>query len=75
LLSDDGSKLYIDGKLIVDNDGCHGELEKSENAQLTEGMHVIRVDYFDNINGESLKLFYEIRETKNEFPLRLMKFE
>ncbi|MDP4292719.1 MAG: glycosyl hydrolase, partial [Bacteroidota bacterium] len=58
LLSDDGSKLYIDGKLIIDNDGFHGELEKAGSIELTQGKHVIRVDYFDNINGEALKLFY-----------------
>jgi hypothetical protein len=74
LLSDDGSKLYIDGKLIVDNDDCHGDLEKSGNIQLAEGKHEIRIDYFDNINGESLKLFYKINEIKKEIPLRLISY-
>jgi len=75
LLSDDGSKLYIDGKQIIDNDGCHGDFEKSGNVELAEGNHIIRVDYFENINGESLKLFYGLKDAKSDFPLRLLSFE
>ena len=75
LLSDDGSKLYIDGKLIIDNDGSHGELEKAGSIELAQGKHVIRVDYFDNINGEALKLFYGPESSKKEIPLRWFKYE
>jgi len=75
LLSDDGSKLYIDGKLIIDNDGSHGEIEKTGSIELTKGKHSIRVDYFDNINGEALKLMYSIGNNKKEIPIRLMSFE
>ena len=75
LLSDDGSKLYIDGKLIIDNDGFHGEIEKSANIELTQGKHSIRIDYFDNVNGEALKLMYSQNNSKREFPIRLMSFE
>ena len=44
--SDDGSKLYIDDQLIVDNDGTHGYIEKSGAVTLSAGEHKIRVDYF-----------------------------
>ncbi|MAT57018.1 MAG: hypothetical protein CMF23_03505 [Ignavibacteriae bacterium] len=44
--SDDGSKLYIDNELIVDNDGTHGYLERSGVVTLPAGEHRIRVDYF-----------------------------
>ena len=75
LLSDDGSKLYIDGKLIIDNDGFHGEVEKTGSVELSYGKHSIRVDYFDNVNGESLKLFYGFRGLRNEIPLRWFTHE
>jgi len=75
LLSDDGSQLYIDGKLIVDNDGFHGEVEKSGKLELKEGKHFIRVTYFDNVNGEALKLFYSLKGSKIEVPLRLFTYE
>jgi hypothetical protein len=46
LLSDDGSKLWIDDRLLIDNDGIHPPLEASNTANLTPGIHAIRVAYF-----------------------------
>lgn len=46
LLSDDGSKLYIDDQLVIDNDGVHPPLEKSGSLQLASGIHRVRVEYF-----------------------------
>lgn len=46
LLSDDGSKLYIDDQLVIDNDGVHFSMEQRGQAQLSEGMHRMRVSYF-----------------------------
>jgi hypothetical protein len=46
LTSDDGAKLYIDGKLIVDNDGTHAPLDAYGEAVLKVGLHRIEVAYF-----------------------------
>lgn len=46
LNSDDGSKLYIDDQLIIDNDGIHAPTEKGGEATLDHGVHRIRVSYF-----------------------------
>jgi hypothetical protein len=46
LLSDDGAKLEIDGKVVVDNDGVHAAACASAGATLTRGVHDIRVGYF-----------------------------
>ena len=46
LTSDDGSKLYIDGKTIIDNDGTHPSTRITGTANLTEGVHRIRISYF-----------------------------
>lgn len=46
LLSDDGSKLYIDGEEKIDNDGWHPPEEKQSRVHLTAGIHRIRVSYF-----------------------------
>ncbi len=46
LLSDDGSRLYIDDALVIDNDGVHPPLEKRGDVNLTGGVHSIRVSYF-----------------------------
>lgn len=57
--SDDGSKLYIDGKEVVDNDGNHGVLEEAGSIKLTAGKHPIRIDYYNNGGGFWLDAFYK----------------
>jgi hypothetical protein len=46
LKSDDGSKLYIDSKTIIGNDGVHPPTSITGTVNLVEGMHTIRVSYF-----------------------------
>jgi hypothetical protein len=46
LLSDDGARLYIDGQLVVDNDGQHPPVEEKGTVELKGGVHRIRVSYF-----------------------------
>jgi hypothetical protein len=76
LLSDDGSRLYIDNKQIVENDGCHGEAEKSGSVALTTGKHPIRVAYFENINGEALRLKYSFKNSlPKDIPVRWLTFD
>ncbi|MEN6560071.1 MAG: PA14 domain-containing protein [Acidobacteriota bacterium] len=56
LASDDGSRLSIGGKTLVDNDGSHGlSTEKSEIA-LAAGWHAIEIDYFQGDGDMSLDL-------------------
>ena len=52
--SNDGTKLYIDSKLLVDNDGGHGYFEKSGNMYLEKGKHLIEVRYFQQGGGQEL---------------------
>ena len=44
--SDDGAKLLIDGKLVVDNDGVHPPREASGEIHLTAGDHDMVLEYF-----------------------------
>lgn len=45
--SDDGSKLYINDSLLVNNDGLHGTVEKSANYTFQQaGMYSFHVDYY-----------------------------
>lgn len=59
LLSDDGSQLLIDDQLVANNDGCHGDLEKSGEIALAAGLHAITIRYFQNGSGQSLALSIE----------------
>jgi len=57
--SDDGSQLFIDDKLIVDNDGLHGMLEKSGQAPLAKGRHKIKVLFFERSGGDDLDVQWQ----------------
>ena len=56
LASDDGSRLYLDGTLLVDNDGNHGTVTRSGTRNLEAGDHALRVDYYDNTLTAELSL-------------------
>jgi hypothetical protein len=57
--SDDGSKLYIDNQLVVDNDGDHGVEQKKGAVKLTAGKHAIRIDHFNVQGNYWLDAFYQ----------------
>lgn len=50
LESDDGSRLLIDGKTVVDNGGLHDMQEQDGKVELKAGEHELRIDYFENEN-------------------------
>ena len=54
LSSDDGSRLLIDGKQVIDNDGIHGNQQRSGEVALKQGAHRIEVQYFERGGGEEL---------------------
>ncbi|MGB1926572.1 MAG: family 16 glycoside hydrolase, partial [Rubripirellula sp.] len=56
LSSDDGSRLFIDGKQIIDNDGVHPNTGKEASVNLTVGIHEFRVDYFEKSGQQELSL-------------------
>jgi outer membrane protein OmpA-like peptidoglycan-associated protein len=46
LTSDDGSRLWINGKLVIDNDGDHKMTLKSDTILLQKGIHEIKLWYY-----------------------------
>ncbi|HLF92745.1 MAG TPA: PA14 domain-containing protein [Planctomycetota bacterium] len=64
--SDDGSRVFIDGKLVVDNGGCHIPEEKDGAVELAAGKHPFRLDYFENNGGASCRLKWASDEFKAE---------
>ena len=56
LSSDDGSRLWIDGRLVVDNDGLHGSTPVHGDVPLEAGPHTIEVEFFQHLGGIDLKL-------------------
>ena len=57
-LSDDGSLLYLDGKLVVDNGGHHADRYVENRVTLTEGLHDLRLRYFQDDGGRRMELWW-----------------
>lgn len=58
LSSDDGSRLFIDDVLIIDNDGIHPMQDREGKAVLKAGVHTIRIEYFNGGLGAELDAEY-----------------
>ncbi|HEX7616740.1 MAG TPA: hypothetical protein VF554_15865 [Thermoanaerobaculia bacterium] len=54
--SDDGSGVFVDGKLVVDNslEGTHGPESRAGAVELTPGVHRLLVKYFNGPGGGRL---------------------
>lgn len=60
LYSDDGSQLYIDDALIVNNDGIHPTIGRLGRRRLTTGMHSVEIRYFQGPrHAIALQWFYQ----------------
>lgn len=64
--SDDGSALYLDGKLLVSNDGLHGMTEVTGVIALREGYHKLNIRYFNKTGGAGLKVYWEGETSQKE---------
>lgn len=74
LSSDDGSRLYINDKLVVNNDGLHGMEEVKGTIALSAGYHRIRVEYFEKTGGDDISLFIERKDEKKREVTAVMLF-
>ncbi|MFJ2554399.1 MULTISPECIES: family 16 glycoside hydrolase [unclassified Streptomyces] len=56
LISDDGSRLFIGDKKVIDHDGLHGAEPKDGEIALLPGYHPLRIDHFDRGGGQQVTL-------------------
>lgn len=58
--SDDGSRVYIDGVLVLNNDGPKGvgTVNTSQSITLSAGLHDIRIDYVNGTGSAGLSVGY-----------------
>jgi hypothetical protein len=54
--SDDGSLFYVDGTLVVNNDGIHNIQDKRGEKFLQYGFHSIQLNYFEATGNQGLTL-------------------
>ncbi len=64
--SDDGSQLFLDNNLIVNNDGLHGNVTvTSADQNLSAGAVPVMVRYFEGTGGQTLTVQYRGPDTGN----------
>lgn len=59
LTSDDGSRLFVDDRLAVDNWGNHTELQVGNTIELGSGLHSIRVEYFNGMGAAMMRFEWQ----------------
>jgi hypothetical protein len=63
--SDDGSRLFVDGVRIVDNDGLHSSRLRTGSTVLGPGEHDIVIVFFENTGGDNLSATISGPDTSN----------
>ena len=56
LISDDGSQLYINDKLVIDNGGAHDFQAIDGETYLQEGKHSVKIDFEQGGGGAAISL-------------------
>jgi len=58
-ISDDGSRIVIDGQVVVDNDGIHGRRARNGKINLSAGAHDFEVQFFNGGGGAELSVAWQ----------------
>ena len=59
LATNDGGRLYIDGYMLLNNDGLHPIVEINKSVTLKAGLHPISVKYFQEGGRNGLKVSWQ----------------
>ena len=57
-ISDDGSALWINSELVVDNGGFHPARRASGSIMLSQGLHLFRVSFVQGAGAYQLQVFW-----------------
>ncbi len=84
LTSDDGSQLFLDDVLLIDNDGIHTAATVEKTIHFSTGLHRIEIRYFQATGNPRLKIewngptfsrqviassFLRLKQPQNNFPV------
>lgn len=71
MASDDGARILVDQKRVLEHDGLHGAVLKEAKIKLKKGVHSIRVEYFAFGQPNSFRASWGLR---GQAQVRLSKF-
>jgi sialidase-1 len=73
LKTNDGSVMYLNDNKLIDNDGAHGIYERMTSTSLKEGLHKLKVEYFQQGGGSLLEIYWEAEEIpKQKIPQEVL---
>ena len=58
MISDDGSKLFVDNSFVVNNDGLHGMRNREGQRRYRRGAHSLRLEMFEHGGGAGMLFKY-----------------
>ena len=67
--SDDGSVLYIDDEMVVNNDGSHAAIPATGTVALKKGFHAYKLYYFEDYEGEELGWGWKLPSAQELSPI------
>ena len=67
IISDDGSKLWINNKYTVNNDGLHGWRNREGIKHLRPGTHAVRLEMFERGGHAGMMMRYKGPDTRNRW--------
>lgn len=62
--SDDGSRLFVDDQVVVDNDGSHNSRRQDGKVALEAGYHELSILYFEDYMGQVLEVGVSSRDIR-----------
>lgn len=73
IASNDGSMLYVDDAMVIDNDGPHGNKAKTGQKALGRGWHKMYAEYFDLDSGGNFSVKMKSAADKDFILMRHFK--
>jgi hypothetical protein len=61
-LADDGTRLFLDGKLVFEDWRIHPPVRKAAEVELQAGLVPIRLEYFEAGGGANVKFFWGLKD-------------
>ncbi|MCX4244482.1 PA14 domain-containing protein [Paraliomyxa miuraensis] len=76
VVSDDGARIILDGKIIVDNWEKHRPTAKGKRIPLSAGVHHLRIEYFEFKYDASIHVTasFDEDEPPSPIPSRILEF-
>ena len=59
VISDDGSKVFLNGELVINHDGNHPPSPAGKLLYLQKGNHALKIEYFEGNGGQELQLLID----------------